>query len=258
MTDEARRNHSYWDSISAGYQRDYAAERGEPAGAGEDDGRGLYWGWPNHPERELQVLGDVAGRDVLEYGCGAAQWSIALARRGARPVGLDLSGEQLRHARRLMAAAGVHVPLVQADAARAPLRDASFDIVFCEYGAMSFADPYRTVPEAARLLRPGGLLAFVMNSPILEICWPMTAETADERLQVDYFGLHRLSAPTHTEYQLPYGEWIRLLRANGFVIEDLIELQTPAEHDIRERFPGERAWGRRWPLYHIWKARKQA
>ena len=95
------------------------------------------------PESELQVLGDVSGNDVLELGCGAAQWSILLARRGARVVGLDNSAKQLEHARQLMAAAGVDFPLVHASAEEVPLPDASFDIVFCDHGAIVFGDPYR-------------------------------------------------------------------------------------------------------------------
>jgi len=116
------------------------------------------------PESQLNVLGDVRDKDVLELGCGAAQWSIALAGLGARCVGLDNSARQLEHARRGMAAAGVDFPLVHASAETAPLPDASFDVVFCDHGAMTFADPERTVPEAARLLRPGGLFAFNAES----------------------------------------------------------------------------------------------
>src|SRR6202011_4439836 len=111
------------------------------------------------------VLGEVRGKDVLELGCGAAQWSIALALLGARCVGLDNSERQLAHARRLMSEAGVTFPLVHASAEDVPLPAASFDVVFCDHGAMSFADPERTVPEAARLLRPGGLFAFNAESP---------------------------------------------------------------------------------------------
>jgi SAM-dependent methyltransferase len=114
------------------------------------------WGAWSLPESELGMLGEVAGRDVLELGFGVAQGSIDLAQAGARPIGLDLSEGQLGHARRLLAQADAHVPLVQAGAEAVPLADASFDIVFCEHGAMNFADPYRTVPEVARLLRPGG------------------------------------------------------------------------------------------------------
>ena len=126
-------------------------------------------GPPRSRRRSSTSWATSRGKDVLEFGCGAAQWSIALAKRGARPVGLDLSDRQLEHARRLMAEAGVDFPLVHASAESVPLPDASFDIVFCDHGAMTFADPYRTVPEAARLLRPGGLFAFNHGSTIADL-----------------------------------------------------------------------------------------
>jgi ubiquinone/menaquinone biosynthesis C-methylase UbiE len=112
------------------------------------------------PESELRVLGDVAGKDVLELGCGAAQWSILLARAGARVVGLDYSERQLEHARASLTGAGVEVQLVHASAESVPFPDESFDIVFADHGANRFVDPYAWVPEAARVLRRGGLLAF--------------------------------------------------------------------------------------------------
>jgi ubiquinone/menaquinone biosynthesis C-methylase UbiE len=112
------------------------------------------------PESELRVLGDVAGKDVLELGCGAAQWSILLAREGARVVGLDYSERQLEHARASLTGAGVEVQLVHASAESLPFPDKSFDIVLADHGANRFVDPYAWVPEAARVLRRGGLLAF--------------------------------------------------------------------------------------------------
>ncbi|HEV3085991.1 MAG TPA: class I SAM-dependent methyltransferase [Candidatus Elarobacter sp.] len=133
------------------------------------------------------MLGDVRGKDVLELGCGGAQWSIALTRLGARCVGLDNSSRQLEHARRAMAEAGVEFPLVHASAEAVPLPDASFDVVFCDYGAMTFCDPERTVPEAARLLRPGGLLAFSAETPLHFIAWDETANSVSERLIANYF-----------------------------------------------------------------------
>ena len=142
------------------------------------------------PESELQILGDVAGKDVLEYGCGAAQWSILLARRGARLVGLDNSARQLEHARELMAEAGVDFPLVHAGAEQVPLADATFDVVFCDHGAMTFADPYLTVPEVARLLRPGGLFAFSHSTPLRDL---LLERGRDDRARGSrpYFGMHR-------------------------------------------------------------------
>jgi SAM-dependent methyltransferase len=198
----------------------------------------------------------VAGKDVLEFGCGAAQWSIALAKGGARPVGLDLSARQLEHARRLMAEASVDFPLIHASAEAVPLPDASFDIVFCDHGAMTFADPYRTVPEASRLLRPGGLFAFNHGSPIETICWPLGAEEVGEHLALDYFGMHRIDDGEDTTFQLPYGEWIRLFRANGFTIEDLIEPRPKPGGTSTYRSAADLAWARRWPAEAIWRLRR--
>src|ERR1700728_2209795 len=140
----------------------------------------MAWGCWSVPESQLHVLGNVSGKDVLELGCGAARWAIALAKRGARVVGLDVSARQLEHARRNMRDACVDFPLVHASAEAVPLADASFDIVFCDHGAMTFCDPSRTVPEAARLLRRGGLLAFSAATPILNLCWNDSEDRVDD------------------------------------------------------------------------------
>ncbi|MEA2653082.1 MAG: hypothetical protein QOI37_309 [Chloroflexota bacterium] len=248
LTEHEARNRVAWDAFSDEYQ----AKHGDQLASSG----GLAWGTAQIPEGELQVLGDVAAKDILELGCGAAQWSIALARRGARPVGLDLSARQLEHARRLMADAGVDFPLVHGSAEAVPLADASFDIVFCDHGAMSFADPYRTVPEAARLLRAGGLFAFNHHSPIETICWPLGADKVGERLVLDYFGMHRFDDGEDTFFQLPYGEWIRLFRANGFVVEDLIEPRPAIDASSSYRDAEELAWARRWPSEAIWRLRR--
>ncbi|MFL5674271.1 MAG: class I SAM-dependent methyltransferase [Chloroflexota bacterium] len=241
------RNRASWDGYSDEYQERHGAQLADSGGAA--------WGTYQIPEDELRVLGDVSGLDVLEFGCGAAQWSIALAKRGARPVGLDFSAVQLDHARRLMAQAGVDFPLVEASAEDVPLPDASFDVVFCDHGAMTFADPYRTVPEVARLLRRGGLFAFSHASPIEALAWAPDAEHAGDRLVLDYFGLHEIDDGDVTTFQLPYGEWIRLFRANGFVIEDLIEPRPPADAVSSYRDAESLAWARRWPSECIWRLR---
>jgi SAM-dependent methyltransferase len=246
--DHVARNREMWEGYSDEYQERHGRQLADSGGAA--------WGTYQYPEADLRILGDVTGKDVLEFGCGAAQWSIALVQRGARPAGLDVSARQLEHARRLMADAGVDFPLVEASAEAVPLPDASFDIVFCDHGAMTFADPYRTVPEVARLLRPGGLFAFSHASPIEAISWAPDAEHAGDRLVLDYFGMHAIDEGDDITFQLPYGEWIRLFRANGFVVEDLIEPRPPADAISSYRDAESIAWARRWPSECIWRLRR--
>jgi ubiquinone/menaquinone biosynthesis C-methylase UbiE len=242
---DAAHNRAAWNRTSDEYQERHRTfiRRPEPR-----------WGMWQVPESELGVLGEVAGKDVLELGCGAAWWSILLAREGARPVGLDNSERQLEHARELMAVAGVDFPLVHSGAEQVPLPDASFDVVFCDHGAMTFADPHLTVPEAARLLRPGGLLAFSHTTPLAMVCWDPLSDTIERHLIGDYFGMHRFDelADEPVEFNLPYGAWIRLFRANGFRVERLVEVRPPRNAESTYRTPEETEWARSWPMEEIW------
>jgi SAM-dependent methyltransferase len=213
--------------------------------------RGAAWGTWQIPEAELGLLGDVAGKDVLELGCGAARFSIALIACGARCVGVDYSERQLEHARAL----GADFPLVHAAAEDVPLPDASFDVVFSDHGALSWGDPARVVPEAARLLRPGGLLVFNLTSPFARMCLDGADDRQTETLLLPYFGLGRTDeGDGAATYNLAYGEWIRLLRANGLLVEDLVEPQPP--HGATNTFGIPVEWAERWPAECIWVCRK--
>jgi SAM-dependent methyltransferase len=242
-----RKNLAGWEAGSDAYQRAH----GEALELAP-----LAWGVWRVPEAELRVLGDVGGLDLLELGCGAAQWSIALVPLGARATGLDLSARQLGHARRLAAAAGVRLPLVQASAEQVPFADASFDVVFCDHGAMTFADPERTVPEAARVLRPGGLFAFAALSPWHEVCYDDEADRVGMALRHDYFGLDRYEGDDEVVFTRTYGDWVRLFVASGLAVEELIEPRPPGDATLTYRDAETRAWARRFPLEAIWKARK--
>jgi SAM-dependent methyltransferase len=249
LTPEARANRDFWNRTADSYQernRDHIS-RPEPR-----------WGLWQLPESELRILGDLTGKDVLELGCGAAQWSIVLAGLGVRVTGLDNSERQLEHARENMAAAGVEFPLVHGSADAVPLPDASFDVVFCDWGAMSFADPRKTVPEAARLLRPGGTLAFSGGTAIDWLAFDEEADAPGERLLRDYFGLHRWQTKDGSvEFMLPYGEWIALFRANGLAVERLLEVCPPEGAPSTYRTAQDTAWARRWPIEQIWVLRKE-
>lgn len=252
MREHERANRASWNAAADEYQAENAPHLMPQARTGE-----VTWGVWGTPDAELGVFGDVEGKDVLELGCGAAQTSIALARRGARAVGLDLSEAQLAHARRLMEETGVHLPLVQTSGERVPFADASFDVVFADYGAFFWADPERTVPEAARLLRPGGLLAFTHMSPVMAITTRMEADHSEERFVRDYFGLHTIAEPDGAvQFHLTYEGWIRLFARCGLVLEDLSEPRPAKDATSTYRDAEDLRWSRRWPSECLWRARK--
>ncbi|HKI93317.1 MAG TPA: class I SAM-dependent methyltransferase [Gaiellaceae bacterium] len=238
-----RRNAEYLDGAS---KRAWAREE-------------ICWGMFEVPESELGVLGDVAGLDVVELGCGTAYFSARLARLGARGVGVDPTRAQLETARRRMTDTGIEFLLVEAPGERVPLPDASFDLAFSEHGAATWADPYRWIPEAARLLRPGGRLLFLHSTPLAELCYPPVGEITRE-LQRPYFDMHRFvwTEDSGVEFQLTHGDWIAVLRSAGFEIERLVELQAPADARKHEYYGADvpPEWARQWPAEEIWVARK--
>jgi SAM-dependent methyltransferase len=249
--DSVARNVQSWTKANAAYTDERAAQAWARDGVG--------WGLWGIPEEQVGALGDVAGLDVVELGCGTAYFAARLAKLGARPVGVDPTPAQLATARRLQSETGIVFPLIEAPGERVPLPDASFDLAVSEYGASIWADPYLWVPEAARLLRPGGRLVFLRNSTLVILCSPDTGQV-EERLHRPQFGMYRFEWPDEVgvEFHLSHGDWIRLLRSNGFAIEDLIELQAPADAD-QHRFYDfvTPEWARQWPAEEIWVARKR-
>jgi len=251
-SDHVRRNRAHWEGASAVYQTDNASQL--------DRWDRLGWGTWDIPEDEVHALGDVGGLDALEYGCGGCQFGIKVAMRGARVVGMDLSDAQLRHGLSKMDETGIRFPVVQADGERIPLRDRSFDLVFCDHGVMGFADPFRTVPEVARVLRPGGRFVFSGTTPWIWVAWGDDDLPPTREMRRDYFGMRRFEANdadwNTTEFQLPYGEWIRLFRANGLIVEDLIELRPAPDATSTYVDYAPLEWARAFPSDHIWAVRK--
>jgi SAM-dependent methyltransferase len=174
-------------------------------------------------------------------------------------VGIDLSRNQLASAAGFQREFGLRYPLVHGDAERSPFRDGSFDVAISEYGAAIWCDPYRWIPEAARLLRPGGELIFLGNATLLMMCVPdLEADgAAGDRLIRPQFGMHRFEWPDDpaVEFHLSHGDWIRVLRSNGFEVVDLIEVRPPEGSKTRYPFV-TLEWSRRWPCEEVWKARK--
>jgi SAM-dependent methyltransferase len=242
--DAVRASRSWWDGEADAYQEEHDdfLSGGSPAGD-------FVWCPEGLREADARLLGpteDLVDRRVLEVGAGAAQCSRWLARAGARPVALDLSFGQLRHAARAGTLSGVRVPLVQADATRLPFPDRSFDIACSAFGAVPFvADSEALHREVARVLRPGGAWVFSVNHP-MRWCFrddPGPAGLVVERSYFDrsaYVETGSSGAPVYVESHRTVGDRVRELRAAGFTVLDLIEPEWPTDHT--------REWGQWSPL----------
>jgi SAM-dependent methyltransferase len=242
-------NRALWTVVNAEFT-DAHAHR---AWAAED----FTWGLFDTPERELGVLGNVTDLDVIELGCGTAYICAWLARLGARPVGVDATRAQLVTARRCQELFSLSFPLIEADAENVPLADGTFDLAVSEYGASVWCDAQRWVPEAARLLRPGGRLVFLTNSVLVTLCVPDDGGYAMDRLLRPQRGMSRVRWPGGgIEFHPSHGEWIRILRDNGFVVEALHELYARDDANTHEYYDIATAqWAGQWPVEDLWVAR---
>jgi SAM-dependent methyltransferase len=237
--ESVRANRRWWDAASA----DYLAEHGDFLGPDR-----FVWCPEGLDEADAALLGAVAGRTVLEVGCGAGQCSRWLAARGARAVGLDLSAGMLARGRELDRRPGARPPvgLVQGDARALPLADSSFDLAFSAFGAVPFvADPQRVSTEVARVLRPGGRWVFAVPHPIR---WAFPDDPGERGLvavssyfdRTPYVEEDAGGTVLYTEHHRTVGDRVREVVAAGLVLEDLVEPPWPDGHD--------RTWGGWSPL----------
>lgn len=109
---------------------------------------------PERLKRLLDLAAVAPGEEVLDVACGPGIVARALRDRGASVTAIDLTPAMLREA----AASGAR--LLRADALRLPFRDASFDLVLCRNSFHHFPDAAAALGEMARVLRPGGRLAY--------------------------------------------------------------------------------------------------
>jgi SAM-dependent methyltransferase len=123
-------------------------------------------------EYAFHLMGDVAGRTVLDYGCGNGENSLPLVSRGARVIGLDVSNDLLMLARQRLALHGLadRAAFLAASAHEIPLPDASVHAVM-GIAILHHLDLDLASREVHRVLEPGGIAVFqepVRNSRVLK------------------------------------------------------------------------------------------
>lgn len=220
-------NRAWWDADAD----DYHAEHGEFLGVTD-----FVWCPEGLREEDARLLGepgDLAGRDVLEVGCGSAPCARWLTTQGARVTAFDLSAGMLRWAAAANEATDIDVPLVRANAEHLPFASETFDIACTAFGALPFvADLPGTFREVARVLRPGGSWVFAVTHPIR---WIFPDDPGPNGLRVTgsyfdrtpYVEVDADGNATYVEYHRTLGDFVRALTDAGFTLVDLVEPEWP-------------------------------
>ena len=246
------RNRSAWQEFAKGYEEpaELAWKTDQP-----------YWGIWGIPEEEVLLLPhDLEGKTCIEIGCGAGYVSSWMARRGAEVTGIDPTPNQLETARRLEKKYQLGVEFVEGFGEELPFADSSFDFAISEYGASLWANPYEWIPEAARVLKIGSGLVFMTNHAFAICCEPDQEdenEPLSDQLQRPYLGLFEQEwefSSDEVEFHLSHGDWIALLRENGFILERLLELGAPANAKSRYAWASVE-WASKWPTEEVWFTR---
>ena len=223
---------SGWDRMSASYQAETRISL--------DD---IHYAPLAPGERELNLLGDIRGKCILELACGAAQNSIAASKLGARVTALDMSLRQLRQAHRLVQQERAGVDLLRGDMERLGLfRDGSFDVVMSSFGWEFVPDLSACFAECHRVLRSAGLLVVCTVHPLTAFEW----DGDDGALIVtDYFNspveiwgdAGRADEGRAMTFFHTVEEMFTLIASSGFAVERIVEPHPYEREDMRARAP---------------------
>ena len=256
LADHVAENRRHWDMDASNW-----LASGERAWAQDEPTWGI-WGVANSA---LPLLPhDLAGLRAIELGCGTGYVSAWMRRCGASVYAIDNSAEQLATARRLATEHGVDdIDWVHGNAESVPQPDGSFDFAISEYGAAIWCDPQLWIPEAHRLLRPGGRLVFLGNHPFAMVCSPIDgASPAGRSLERPYFGLDRLDwtgaleDPGGIEFNMEISSWMRLFRNVGFDVAAYHEIQAPVSAE-GTNFSVPAEWAKEFPAEQAWELVKR-
>ncbi|MDO4911629.1 MAG: class I SAM-dependent methyltransferase [Corynebacterium sp.] len=233
-TNSAKANRHWWDLDADNYHEEHSNYL-----------TSFYWSPEMLHEKDINLLGDNPGT-TLELGCGSAPCSTWLAKHHpeATVIGFDISSAMLRKAPQFSAEVDASSDdlvdarplLLQADAHAMPFAPESFDTVFSVFGAIPFvADTAELMREVYGLLKPGGRFVFSVTHPMR---WIFPDDPTERGLTVytSYFDRTPYSEQdpftgeyTYVEHHRTLSDRIRELIGAGFILDDFIEPEWPAD-----------------------------
>jgi 2-polyprenyl-3-methyl-5-hydroxy-6-metoxy-1,4-benzoquinol methylase len=227
-----------------------------------------YWRTELHGPALLAACGEVAGRRVLDLGCGQGWFSRQLAARGAHVVGVDLSRAQLANARRHEAAHPLGIIYHQLDGTQIAVHwpPESFDLVTACMALHDTPHAGAILHAARQILADDGCIVFSIPHPVAagpHTGWvPTAADTKEARWLDRYFEtgpavLHWRMARLTRHWSTPHwhrtlSDWSTLITAAGLTI---VQLDEP--HPAPEQVAGNAALepARRIPFFMIFTLR---
>lgn len=221
-------NRRWWDSDANSYHLEHGGFLGDAD---------FVWCPENVRESDAHLLGDVAGQQILEVGCGSAPCARWLEAHGAIAVAFDLSAGMLRHGMAAANRTGIAVPLVQADVCEMPFATGSFDAAFSAFGAIPFvADSAEAMRQVHRVLRPGARWVFSVTHPMRWVFPDIAGEVGMTAIQSyfersPYVEVDDDGVPAYAEHHRTMGDRIRELVGAGFVVDDVIEPEWPDDFE---------------------------
>lgn len=240
-----------WNRLSAFYQQKHQIGTDAP-----------HYGVLAPNESDLRLLGNVAGKRVLEIGCGGGQNALAFANWGATCVGIDLSDAQIAYAVGLAEQEGFaeRVAFRQGEmiAALESLSEGelgTFDLVFSAYALQYVGDLPRCFAGVFRALRPGGIFAFSFDHPLSAVVrWDQDGNVAKfarsyfER-GADHWEWHNPLEDAllpMTSYLRTVGDVVNAVTGSGLVLDCLLEPEPtdefttflePGDHELFAQIP---------------------